>query len=171
MKTFVWWKNGRPQGAFSWETDPAGLLDKDGFVLVVPRNRLIRRIDGRLEEIDLSRSDHHLSPSEMTVLIDVFLKHSRGIRGSWREVLGLLGCEHPRPSARTTVDRWMMHIRAVVQDGKPDLFVRTDKHYGGVGARYAWYLNESATYMLIDRDYEGLSGPVPMTVHPSAGAR
>ena len=150
MSELVWWQNGRYQGAFRGDLEDINLFQGDGFACVVPMNRIIRRLDGQPSIIDLSRPEHHLRASEVTILTDAFLKHLRGRRWSQGDLLEVVKYRGTGRHIRTTVCRWMVDLRKVVQEGKPNIFFCTDTRYGAPGWRYAWYLNPDMNYLLID---------------------
>ena len=157
MSHLIWWSNGRHQGAFDHDIFDTNLYKGDGFALISPLNRLVRRIDGHLEVLELNIPTCHLSRCEATNLADAFLKHPPGTRWSWLDLLDVVGYRGKSKHIHTTVNRWMVHLRHVLQDSRPNVFLCTDSYYIGAGAASAWFLDPKATYLLVERDCGTLS--------------
>lgn len=152
-----WWKNGALQGEFPGHLDDeAVLLEGDGLVVNVPRNRIVRRERGRVTVIDLRDPDHHLSRTEISILVNGLLRSLPGKGWTWPEILQLVG--HPNRDGkhvRTLVNRWFQHLRAVLQDSRHGPFLRLDRFASTAASRYARYLDPAYEYVLIDYEQGG----------------
>ena len=148
----VWWENGKSMGEFQGDLEKeAALLDRDGFVLNVPLNRVVRKIRGKISVVRLDQQDTHLNPCEAAILANGLLRSRPGIRWTRPQCLEVAG--HPRPwdpQARHTCNHWFLSIRKVLQDGRPSPFLLLDRYSTAADGKFARFLDPGYTYILLD---------------------